>query len=132
MAFRADLSTFGILTMAKYCAFLSRVTNAERWKSSHVVDDAYLPNSPRRFSYVKIHEREKGGGFENIFNCETNATEHLSHGHLKTCLFFLNLIQLSQSLTSYLFVRVNLKFGNFKKIFNEFISGNRKKFSRDT
>lgn len=44
---------------------------------------------------------------------------------LKRACFFLNLIQLSQSLTLYLFVRVNLKFGNFKKIFNEFISGNK-------
>lgn len=37
--------------------------------------------------FIRENSRE-GGGFENIFNCETNATEHLSHGHLKTCLFF--------------------------------------------
>lgn len=76
LRFRSDLSTFGILTMAKYYVFISFQSRGE---SPPTLSTTFTCFAGRiRFSYVKIHERNRGEGmssFENKFNCETNAIE---------------------------------------------------------
>lgn len=104
LRFRSDLSTFGILTMAKYYVFIS----FERWKSSHVVDEVYLlrwPNSIFIRENSREREKEEGSSFENKFNCETNATESFitrPSRNVPVFFFFLNLIQVSQNLTLFI------------------------------
>lgn len=127
-AFRSDLSTFGILTMAKYYVFISFQSRGE---SPPTLSTTFTCFAGRiRFSYVKIHERErerrgKMSSFENKFNCETNATESFitrpSRNVPVFFFFFLNLIQVSQTwlcICSWNFLTRNLK-KNLKEYLKE-------------
>lgn len=89
LRFRSDLSTFGILTMAKYYVFISFQSRGESPPTLSTTLTCFA--GWIRFSYVKIHERErKRRGRVLKINSIAKRTppSHLSHGHLETCLFF--------------------------------------------